>query len=164
MHRWRKLEGNDPSSFELIQKVQALQKKLIARKEDIVERDLALLVKEKTNGELRTALARQQPSEAAEEEARLLKAELKAKEEARKSTVAENNLLRTQVADAAGKVERLASALLHRETSFCQPRFLPSRVTFRSLVAFLEHNPPPTLTQKSSSERLEYQLPPPCLP
>ena len=108
VHRWRKLEGNDPSSFELIQKVQALQKRLIARKEDIVERDLALLVKEKTNGELRTALARQQPSEAAEEEARLLKAELKAKEESRKSAVAENNLLRTQVADAAGKVERLA--------------------------------------------------------
>ena len=108
VHRWRKLEGNDPSSFELIQKVQALQKKLIARKEDIVERDLALLVKEKTNGELRTALARQQPSSAAEDEARLLKADLKAKEEARKSAVAENNLLRTQAADAAGKVERLA--------------------------------------------------------
>merc|ERR1711910_38616 len=59
-----------------------------------------------------------------------------------------------------GMVGRLASALLDREISFCPPRFLPSRVAFRSLVAFLEHNPPPMLTQKSSSERLEYQLPP----
>ena len=77
VHRWRKLQGNDPSSFELVQKVQALQRKLIARKEDIVERDLALLVKEKTNGELRTALARQQPGTAAEDEVRGLKAELR---------------------------------------------------------------------------------------
>ena len=108
VHRWRKLQGNDPSSFELIQKVQALQRRLIARKEDIVERDLALLVKEKTNGELRTALARQEQGKAAEEEARLLKADLKAKEESRMSAVAENNLLRTQMADMRGKVDRLA--------------------------------------------------------
>ena len=26
IHRWRKLEGSDPASFELIQKVQALQR------------------------------------------------------------------------------------------------------------------------------------------
>ena len=111
VHRWRKLEGNDPSSFELIQKVQALQRRLIARKEDLVERDLALLVKERTNGELRTALARQEQGKAAEEEARLLRADLRAKEEARKGAAAENNLLRTQLADATGKVERMAEEL-----------------------------------------------------
>ena len=110
VHRWRKLRGNDPSSFELVQKVQALQKKLIARKEDIVERDLALLVKEKTNGELRTALARQQTAAGApaEDELRGLKAELRAGEEARKGAAAENNLLRAQVSDATRKLEKMA--------------------------------------------------------
>lgn len=40
VHRWRKLEGNDPSSFELIQKIQSLQKRLISRKEELVEKEL----------------------------------------------------------------------------------------------------------------------------
>ena len=35
VHRWRKLEGSDPASYELIQKVQALQKRLIEKTEDI---------------------------------------------------------------------------------------------------------------------------------
>ena len=35
VHRWRKLEGSDPATFELIQKVQALQKRLIEKTEDI---------------------------------------------------------------------------------------------------------------------------------
>ena len=44
VHRWRKLEGNDPSTYELIQKIQSLQKRLIAKKEEIVDRELALQV------------------------------------------------------------------------------------------------------------------------
>ena len=35
VHRWRKLEGSDPASYELIQKVQALQKRLIEKTEEI---------------------------------------------------------------------------------------------------------------------------------
>ena len=35
IHRWRKLEGSDPATYELIQKVQALQKRLIEKTEDI---------------------------------------------------------------------------------------------------------------------------------
>ena len=42
IHRWRMLEGKDPSTLELIQKIQSLQKRLIARKEDIVDLELAL--------------------------------------------------------------------------------------------------------------------------
>jgi chromosome segregation ATPase len=44
VHRWRRLEGTDPPTHELVQKVMALQKKLIATKEDITEKDLALQV------------------------------------------------------------------------------------------------------------------------
>ena len=31
VHRWRKLEGSDPATFEMIQKIQTLQKRLIAK-------------------------------------------------------------------------------------------------------------------------------------
>ena len=44
VHRWRKLEGSDPSTYELIQKIQSLQKRLIAKKEEIVEKELTLQV------------------------------------------------------------------------------------------------------------------------
>ena len=40
--RWRKLGGKDPPTLELIQKIQTLQKRLIARKEDIVDRETCI--------------------------------------------------------------------------------------------------------------------------
>ena len=48
--RWRKLEGSDPSTYEMIQKIQTLQKRLIAKTEEVVEKDLLIQVaaKEKT--------------------------------------------------------------------------------------------------------------------
>ena len=35
IHRWRKLEGNDPSTYEMIQKIHVIQKKLIAKTEEV---------------------------------------------------------------------------------------------------------------------------------
>ena len=35
IHRWRKLEGSDPSTFEMIQKIQTLQKRLIQKTEEV---------------------------------------------------------------------------------------------------------------------------------
>jgi hypothetical protein len=35
VHRWRKLEGSDPATFELIQKIQTLQRRLIAKTEEV---------------------------------------------------------------------------------------------------------------------------------
>merc|ERR1712224_803467 len=46
VHRWRKLEGSDPDTYEMIQKIQTLQKRLIAKTEEVVEKDL--LIQEKT--------------------------------------------------------------------------------------------------------------------
>ena len=47
IHRWRKLEGSDPATYELIQKVQILQKKLISKTEEVVEKALVIQEKEK---------------------------------------------------------------------------------------------------------------------
>lgn len=35
VHRWRKLEGSDPTTFEMIQKIHTLQKRLISKTEEV---------------------------------------------------------------------------------------------------------------------------------
>jgi len=41
-HRWRKLEGTDPDTWELLQKIQTLQKRLIKKTEEVVEKDVMI--------------------------------------------------------------------------------------------------------------------------
>ena len=67
VHRWRKLEGSDPATFDLIQKVQTLQKRLIGKTEEVVEKELLIQQKEKLYLELKTILARHPGPEAAEQ-------------------------------------------------------------------------------------------------
>ena len=51
--RWRKLTGKDPPALEMVQKIQALQKRLIARKEEIVDRELNIQEKDRVIDELK---------------------------------------------------------------------------------------------------------------
>lgn len=67
VHRWRKLEGSDPSTYEMIQKIQTLQKRLIAKSEEAVEKDLLIQEREKLYVELKNILARQPGPEVAEQ-------------------------------------------------------------------------------------------------
>ena len=63
-HRWRKLEGSDPGTYEMLQKIQALQKRLILKTEEVVEKDLLIQEKDKLYVELKNILARQPGPEA----------------------------------------------------------------------------------------------------
>ena len=56
VHRWRKLEASDPSAFELIQKIQLLQKRLIQKTEEVVQKELLIQEKEKLYAELKRIL------------------------------------------------------------------------------------------------------------
>jgi hypothetical protein len=67
IHRWRKLAGSDPSTFELITKIQTLQKRLIAKTEDVVEKELLLDKKEKLYKEIKDLLKRTPGPEVMEE-------------------------------------------------------------------------------------------------
>ncbi|NXR59664.1 CFA58 protein, partial [Rhadina sibilatrix] len=67
VHRWRKLEASDPTTFELILKVQRLQKRLISKTGEVIEKEFLLQEKEKLYVELRHVLARQPGPEAAEQ-------------------------------------------------------------------------------------------------
>merc|ERR1712054_526622 len=71
VHRWRKLEGSDPSSLEMLQKIQTLQKRLIQKTEETVEKDLAIQEKDKLYLEMRNLLQKQPGPEVVEEVAQL---------------------------------------------------------------------------------------------
>jgi hypothetical protein len=61
------LQGSDPSQYEMIQKMQMLQKRLIAKTEEVVEKELMIQEKEKLYIELKHILARQPGPEVAEQ-------------------------------------------------------------------------------------------------
>ncbi len=59
VHRWRKLEGTDPATYEMIQKIQTLQKRLITKTEEAVEKEMLLQEKDRMYSEIKGILARQ---------------------------------------------------------------------------------------------------------
>ena len=67
IHRWRKLEGSDPNTFEMVQKIQTLQKRLIRKTEEVVEKELLIQSKERLYVELKNLLARQPGPEVADQ-------------------------------------------------------------------------------------------------
>lgn len=111
-YRWRKLEGSDPSTFEMILKIQTLQKRLITKTEEVVERDLLIQEKEKLYVELKNILARQPGPEVAEQLSNY-QANIREKNKQMKSMASELNTHQAQVRPSAA--------------------LLPSLVTFRSL-------------------------------
>merc|ERR1712196_594056 len=67
VHRWREIEGSDPATYEMIKKVKTLQKLLIAKTEEVVEKDSLVQEKEKLYVQLRSIIARQPGPEVAEQ-------------------------------------------------------------------------------------------------
>merc|ERR1712048_280738 len=67
VHRWRKLEGSDPQMFELIQKVRTLQKRLIAKTEDVITKDMEIQEKDRLHRELTSILEKQPGPEVLEQ-------------------------------------------------------------------------------------------------
>lgn len=67
VHRWRKLEGSDPGQYELIQKCQILQKRLLVKSEEVVKKNSIIQDKEKRITQLEQKLARQPGLEMAEQ-------------------------------------------------------------------------------------------------
>ena len=45
IHRWRKLEATDSSTYDLMTKIQSIQKRLIAKTEDVKKKEKELELK-----------------------------------------------------------------------------------------------------------------------
>merc|ERR1711865_808741 len=110
VHRWRKLEGSDPATYEMIQKIQTLQKRLISKTEEVVEKDLLIQEKEKLYIELKNILARQPGPEVAEQLS-VYQQNLKDKTRQMKAMASELNMYQAQVNEYRYEIERLTREL-----------------------------------------------------
>jgi chromosome segregation ATPase len=109
-HRWRKLEGTDPDTWELLNKIQTLQKRLIKKTEEVVEKDVTIQEKEKLYVELKNLLARQPGPEVAEQLS-IYQQNLKEKTSQMKAMAAELNMYQAQVNEYKYEIERLTREL-----------------------------------------------------
>jgi len=105
VHRWRKLEGSDPATYEMIQKVKMLQKRLIAKTEEVVEKDMLIQEKEKLYVQLKNILARQPGPEVAEQLA-WYSQNLKEKTKQMQQMASELKSYHSQVKDLKDEIER----------------------------------------------------------
>lgn len=106
VHRWRKLEGSDPPTYEMIQKIHTLQKRLIAKTEEVVEKDTLIQEKEKLYVELKNILARQPGPEVAEQLS-IYQQNLRDKTRQMKAMASELNMYQAQVNEYKYEIERL---------------------------------------------------------
>jgi len=110
VHRWRKLKGSDPSTYEKIQKIQTLQKRLIAKTEEVVGKELEIQEREKEYLELKSLLARQ-PGPEVQAQIQIYQQTLKDKQRQLKSMASELNMYKSQSSEYQYEIERLAREL-----------------------------------------------------
>jgi chromosome segregation ATPase len=110
VHRWRKLEGTDPELHDLIARFATLQKRLIAKTEEVVERDLAIAERDRVVAELRARVAAAPGAELGEQLAAAQHA-LAERSRQLKSAASEATMFQTQAAAAAYEVERISREL-----------------------------------------------------
>eukprot|EP00775_Hariotina_reticulata_P010077 gene10077-10232_t len=139
VHRWRKLEGSDPSTYEMIQKIQTLQKRLIGKTEEVVEKDLLIQEKEKLYVELKGILARQPGPEVAEQLS-IYQASLRDKTKQLKAMASELNMYQAQVAEYKYEIERLTQELAALKT---KPRARPGMAVRPNMQPGRPMTPPP---------------------
>eukprot|EP00755_Sulcionema_specki_P017133 Sspe_Gene.10907::Locus_3677_Transcript_1_1_Confidence_1.000_Length_2788::g.10907::m.10907 len=121
VHRWRKLEGSDPREHEMIQKIQTLQKRLIAKTEECVEKDLLIQEKEKLYVELKNILARQPGPEVAEQ-LNIYHENLRKRNMQMKRMASELNMSSTQMSNYKYEVERLTRELQETKKKFYEQK------------------------------------------
>ncbi|KAA8586336.1 hypothetical protein FQN60_000172 [Etheostoma spectabile] len=145
IHRWRRLEGNDPGKYELIQKIQSLQKRLIAKHQELEEHELLLQEKEKLYVELKHILARQPGPEAAEQ---LQQCQWTIRERTKKLKVliAELRMLDSKMNEYKSENQRLANELANIKKKYLSEKKLHSEQRTKTKVEQLE--PLPQLSSK----------------
>lgn len=104
-HRWRKLEGIDPDALEMHYKINLLQKRLIAKTEECVEKEITIqdITKEASNLK---RIVNKKPTLEIEEAIRLYKQMIQENSIKMKSLIAERNLFENQVEELKDEVKR----------------------------------------------------------
>ncbi|CAL8331036.1 unnamed protein product [Merluccius merluccius] len=106
VHHWRQLEAIEPEHYKLIQKTHTLQKRLINKTQEVVDKELLLQEKERLYVELKHLLARQPGPETAEQLQKSLRAH-REKTKKFKALMAELNMCESMIHEYKGDNQRL---------------------------------------------------------
>ena len=106
VHRWRKLQDSEPEHFEKLQKLQVLQREIIKKTEEVVEKDLLIQEKERLYVELKNILARQPGPEVAEQ-LQVYSKNLKEKKNQMKAMKEELEMYKSQVDEYKYSLEKM---------------------------------------------------------
>eukprot|EP00930_Biecheleria_cincta_P035010 TRINITY_DN2411_c0_g1_i1.p1 TRINITY_DN2411_c0_g1~~TRINITY_DN2411_c0_g1_i1.p1 ORF type:complete len:876 (-),score=242.73 TRINITY_DN2411_c0_g1_i1:87-2714(-) len=117
VHRWRKLEGSDPAMYELIQKVRTLQKRLIAKTEEVVAKDGEIQEKDRLHKEL-TGILEKQPGPEVLEQLEQYQETHVAKLKQMKAMQSELRTYQSQVGDYKDEIDRLTRELQEVKKKF----------------------------------------------
>ena len=110
VHRWRRLEGKDPETLELIQKINHLQKRLIAKQEDLIDKDMKIEEIQKLYNEAKIQIARQ-PKYDIHDEIRNLRDEIKRKNDKIIVLTTESNVYQVETSKAKKIIEGMNDEL-----------------------------------------------------
>jgi chromosome segregation ATPase len=128
VHRWRKLEGSDPATYELVQKTHMLQKRLIEKSEEVVDKDLLIHHKEKLYVELKNILARQPGPEVAEQLSTYQQS-LSERSKQMEQMEAELTMSHTQAAEYKHEIARISRELVEVKKKFFEQRKREQQLT-----------------------------------
>jgi chromosome segregation ATPase len=110
IHRWTKLEYSDPEKFELISQINALQKRLIAKSEEVHKKEELIQEKEQLYIKLKSIVSRQNGPDM---EDTLVKYQKKIKEETErlKKTKEEIKMYRNSIRSFEFEIKRIDSCI-----------------------------------------------------
>lgn len=152
MHRWRSLDGTDPKKYELIQKIQMLQKRLISKTEEVVGKDLRLEEQEKLYTALKNVVARQPGPELAEQLS-VYQAALKEKTRQMKAMAAELNMFQARSNEHRYEIDKLTKESQDLKRKYFEQRRLEQlnkQQTLGVCTPVYGHGPSPILLLLSS--------------
>ncbi|CAE7236113.1 Cfap58 [Symbiodinium natans] len=121
VHRWRKLEGSDPAIYNLPLQVRTLQKRLIAKTEEVVAKDSEIGEKEKLHKEL-TSILEKQPGPEVLEQLEQYQETYSAKLKQMKAMQSELHTYQSQVSDYKDEIDRLNRELAEVKKKFFEQK------------------------------------------
>lgn len=110
VHRCRNLEGTDPDIYEMKEKIKTLQKRLIYKTEQVVEKEVLVHQKEKQIEEIREIMKKQPGLEAAEKLS-LLQKTLNSKTRKLKEMAGEINMYQAKTNQYKYDIERIVKEI-----------------------------------------------------
>lgn len=121
VHRWRKIEATDPEKFELIMKIQEIQRNIIEKSDQIQKQEQTIREKEAELFEYKNVIARYQYSNADEEIVKFQQT-IKDKTQNMKQMVFELKNSKAQIEQLSLEIEVLKSKITKSEQEYFEKR------------------------------------------